>query len=247
MRPGVYSIMILSGACLLGGIALAGHEPAQETPAEERLASSLKIDPLFFFQQLVERYRGLNLYRDVVNVVHVTQREGEEPKRIETQIACEVADGKLRVQTPASQMRRSLGSMGMDLPLKQSQPMIETQQKYDLWLAPHMTLKFTDEPLKHLRSGVEEGFIATEAEAITIDNKRMVHVELRSDSVGGGGGLSQHATATVNLYVNSESMLIERIETEQRLPDGGSYSTTLEITPETVEGELPLGLIEPVV
>lgn len=197
-------------------------------------AAELRLDPVIFFQKLVNRYRGLHLYRDVVSVVQVTQREGAETSRIETKIACEVADGKLRVQTPASQARKGLG---LDVPLKQSQPMKDAQHQYDLWLAPHMTLKFTEEPLKQLRTGINEGFTATEAESVTIDNKKMVHVELRSGCTG--ESQNENCNATVNLYVNSDSMLIERIETEQRLPDGASYSTTLDITPEEVQGEMP--------
>ena len=46
-----------------------------------------------------------------------------------------------------------------------------------------------------------------------------------------GDGLSEDFTAKFDLYVDPESMLIQRIEGEQRLPDGADYSTTLDITP----------------
>ena len=241
------SLGSLSVALVCGvAIAVSPHAPAPNVSPDCPEASSttqpanngriiqqaeLKLDPAVFFQRLVNRYRGLHLYRDVVNVVQVTQREGHESSRVETQIACEVSNGTLKVQTPASQVREGLG---LGLPVKQSQGVKDAKQKYDLWMAPHMALKFTQEPLKHMRAGVDEGFTATEAESVTIDNKKMVHVELRS-----GDGLSEDSSAKFDLYVNSDSMLIERIEGEQRLPDGASYSTTLEITPGEVQAEAP--------
>jgi len=192
-----------------------------------------KIDPATFFQRIVERYHHLEAYKDTASVVQITQRQGEESSRVETQIACEISDGKLRVQTPASQTRKGLG---LDVPVKQSKPVQDAQQRYDLWLAPHMALKFTEEPLKDLRAGVDEGFTATQAEAVTIDNKQLVHVALRS-----GDGLSDDCSAKFDLYVNSDSMLIERIDGEQKLPDGVNYSTSLHITPQRVEGGTPSG------
>lgn len=192
-----------------------------------------KIDPVSFFQKLVDRYHHLDAYKDTASVVQLTQRQGEESSRVETQIACEISDGKLHVHTPESQARKGLG---LDVPVKKSKPVQDAQQRYDLWLAPHMALKFTEEPLKDLRAGVDEGFTATQAEAVMIDNKQLVHVALRS-----GDGLSDDCSAKFDLYVNSDSMLIERIDGEQKLPDGANYSTTLHITPERIDGqELPV-------
>lgn len=224
-------------------VAAATQSPTPDDKATDRLrpipqhvaslGAEVKIDPTVFFQKLVARYRGLSLYKDIINVVHITQREGHEPARVESRLTCEVADGSLNVKTPGSQTRNGLG---VTVPMKPSQPIADAKRKYDLWLAPHMALKFTENPLKEIRAGVEHEFTATEAEAVTIDNKRMVHVELRSGCTGDGA--SEDCAARVDLYVNSESMLIERIEAEQRMPDGANYSTTLQITPEQVEGEL---------
>ena len=198
----------------------------------------LGLDPVAFFEQLVARYRGLNLYRDTVELIQVTYREGVEASRVQTKLACEVSDGKLTVQTPASQMRSGLK---LDLPMKKSPAAKKVSEAQDLWLAPHMALKFEDEPLKKLRAGIDEGFTATDIESVTIDNKSMVHLELRS-----GDGASQNATARIDLYVNSDSMLIERIEGQQILPDGAEFSTTLHITPEQVEdADAPLSPAAP--
>jgi hypothetical protein len=189
------------------------------------------IDPAVFFDQLVRRYRSLHLYRDTARLVHVTKRVGEEDTRLETEIGCEIREGNLHVQTPASQARSALH---LDLPLQHSPAAEKIARDYDLWLAPHMALRFVDEPLKEFRAGVEEGFTPTEAEQVTIDDKPMVHVELRS-----GDGLSENSAAKFDLFINPETMLVERIDGEQRLPDGGSCTTTLHITPQEIEGGEP--------
>ena len=52
--------------------------------------------------------------------------------------------------------------------------------------------------------------------------------------------------ATFDLFVNSESMLIERIEGEQHLADGTNLVTTVRITPTQVDHEsLSVGEVEP--
>lgn len=222
-------------ACAPGAASSAHAVAAPARPGDAAASTaSPAIDPVEFFQRLVARYRGLYLYRDVATITHITRRDGRESNRVQTQITCEVADGKLTVTTPASQARKGLG---VDLPVRQSQPTAEAKRNYDLWLAPHMALKFTDEPLKKLRAGVDEEFTATEAESVTIDNKPMVHVELRSGCARDGA--SERCAAKVDLYVNPDSMLVERIDTQQQLPDGADYSTSMQITPEEVEGETP--------
>lgn len=196
-----------------------------ESPAEGDL------DPAVFFDRLVHHYRGLASYRDTVRLVHVTKRDGEESARLETEIGCEVRDGDLHVTTPTSQARDAL-SLG--LPVRNSPAAGQAKRGYDLWLAPHMALKFDDDPLKHFRAGVDEGFTATEAESVTIDNRKMVHLELRS-----GDGLSEDCAAKFDIFVNPETMLVECIAGEQRLPDGASSTTTLHITPQETEGGEP--------
>ena len=106
--------------------------------------------------------------------------------------------------------------------------------RYNLWLAPHMALRFTDDPLKEFRLGVKEGFTPTKAEHVTVEKKQWVRLELKS-----GDGLSEDYTARFDLFVNLQSMLIERIEGEQRLPDGAEYRTTLDITPILTEQSEP--------
>src|SRR5262249_7382746 len=93
------------------------------------------------------------------------------------------------------------------------------------WLAPHMIMRFSDQPLKDFRAGVDEGFTATAAKSITVDNRKLVQLALKS-----GDGLSESSAAKFDLFINPESMLIERIEGQQRLPDGANCKTTFKIT-----------------
>ncbi|UCD74216.1 MAG: hypothetical protein JSV91_10545 [Phycisphaerales bacterium] len=197
-------------------------QPAEQ-PTLGRVGEELP-DPLAFFQKLVERYRRLTTYRDTAQIVEITERQGQAPKRVEKRIACEIEDGELQVTTPAEQLLRRLGLV---LPMRQSPVMDKARKDYDRWLAPHMTMKFAAEPLQDFRPGVEQGFTATEVGPVTIDQKEMVHLQLKS-----GDGRKEKCDATFDLFVDPESMLIERIEGEQQLSDGASYQTTIEIDPE---------------
>lgn len=212
-------------------VALAGAGAAESVPPVNlapqptlgRIAEELP-DPLAFFQKLVDRYRRLTTYRDTAQIVEITQREGEAPKRVEKRIACEIDGGELQVTTPARQLLRRLGLM---LPIESTPKMDAARQQYDRWLAPHMTMKYAEEPLQDFRPGVEQGFTATEVGPVIIDRKDMVHLKLES-----GDGGAEECDATFDLFVDPDSMLIERIEGEQQLSDGADYQTTIDIDPE---------------
>lgn len=214
------------------------HQSALGSPPWNRLGSvniaEGRVDPLIFFDELVARYRALTAYSDQTHIVEVTRRydDGAEPQRAEKRVAADVSDGKLTVVTPGSQVRRSLG---LALPIPPTPEMEQAAQRYDLWLVPHLVLKFSENPLEELREGVSEGFTATEAAAVTIDERPMVHLELTS-----GDGLSGDYNARFDLYIDPESMLIERIEGRQRMPDGADFETTYHITPIKSEGGLPV-------
>ncbi|MCH8211820.1 MAG: hypothetical protein IIB99_10690 [Planctomycetes bacterium] len=223
-----HTIVVAHAVLLLGSAAASADQNTVGSISSPHITASQdagadRADARAFFQSLVDRYRRLVAYEDVADVVQITTRPGEEPQRVETRIAATIQDNKLRVETPGSQVRDGIG---LDVPLNTSPAMDAFVQKYNLWIAPHMALRFTDEPLQDFRLGVDEGFTPTKIETVTIDNNSMVHLQLTS-----GDGLSEDYTARFDLYVNPESMLIERIEGEQRLPDGADYRTTLDITP----------------
>ena len=214
-----------------------GINPAPWNPMSAAANAEGRLDPLIFFDELVERYRGLTAYTDLTHIIQVTRHYDEQTpsQRTETRVSCELAEGELNVVTPGLQLGLQLGrGLGLDLPIEPSEETKRSKRRYDLWLLPHMALKFAEKPLEELREGVPKGFTATEAEEITIDDRPMVHLELTS-----GDGLSGDYNARFDLYVDPESMLIERIEGRQRLPDGGDFETTYHITPTRSEGGQP--------
>ena len=75
------------------GAETAASLPQIVPPTLGRVAEELP-DPLAFFQKLVDRYRKLTTYRDTAQIVEITERQGEAPKRVEKQIACEIEDGE---------------------------------------------------------------------------------------------------------------------------------------------------------
>lgn len=181
------------------------------------------MDPLACFDDLVQRYRLLENYCDTTHLLQVTRRPGEEDQTFETQLTCEFHDDELNVETPAQQVREG---MGLNLPLRSTEAMRLMKRKYQLWLAPHLALRFVEDPLEQLREGVEDGFTPRVADYVMLDDRKMLHLTLKS-----GDGLSGMAQATFDFYVNPESLLIEHIHSVEHRPDGSDFITTLTITP----------------
>ncbi len=232
-------ITTLASALIVGGSAFADQAApgaTQNVVSDDKPQAVEQLDPDAFLAEVVERYQRLAQYEDIADVVQITTRTGEEPVRVETRIAAKIEDGELTVETPGSQVR---DGVGLDLPIKTSPAMDAFVMKYNLWLAPHMTLAFKDDPMKDFRLGVDEGFTPTIAKSVTIDNKKMVHLELKS-----GDGLSEDSTAKFDLYIDPDSLLVERIEGEQRLPDGADYYTSLDITPLKAL-DTPIAIVSP--
>ncbi len=215
---------------LVVGAAAGGAPPsaAQEGPSIRAERSDDPLDADAFFAALVERYRGLTAYRDTAEVVQVTRRDGEEPHRVETRIACVIEDGTLRVETPGSQVREA---MHLEVPVRMSPAMRTLQLRYNLWLAPHLMLRFTDKPLAKFRLGVEKGFKVIGAEPVVVRDRQLVHLTLQSAETDG----EAKAVGRFDLFVDPALMLMVRVEGRQRLPDGADYHTTLDITPEYAE------------
>ena len=233
-RRAVTAILAIAGASAAGVPAAraaestaSGAVPWAHCQSIDPVSGASAIDARCFFDLLVHRYQRLIAYEDIADLLQVTQRIGEEPRRVAIRIGCEITGDDLRVTTAPARLRRMLG---LDAGFKTSPALDEMALKYKIWLAPHMALRFEDEPQRNFRSGVSDGFTPTEATEVTIDDKAMVHLELKS-----GDGRRDDYQATFDLYVNPDSMLIERIEGQERLPGGATFQTTLDITPTRVE------------
>lgn len=228
MRNGMQAAVLTATFCALATGATAASPLGEPDDRLHILVSDVvtgetRIDPGAFFHDLVNRYRNIKTYADVADVVQVTRRDGAEPREVRTRVQSTIVDGRLRVRTPGSTWRRTLHTM----PFRTSPVHNRAADAYALWLAPHMSLKYAD-PKKHeFRAGVPEGFTATEAERVHVGDKPMVQIGLKS-----GDGTSGDCLATIELLVNPESMLVERIQGAQRMPDGATFETTLTIHPD---------------
>lgn len=188
----------------------------------------LTIDPREMFERLVTRYRDLSSYEDRVMIEQITARDGERAIREETQIACQFnEEGSLEVTTPTSQMGDRLGVRRL---LDADHPAgALLQLRYNLWLAPHLALRFLESPLEGFRHGIDEGFTPVKAERVTVEDVELVRLDLQS-----GDGLSEDFRARFELFINPATMLIHRVRGVQLLPDGANLVTDFVITPTEV-------------
>jgi len=219
--------LLLALALAWPAVAGDGADPPESRQAAgESQAVETLPDPQAFLARLIERYRRLELYEDTVSVVEQVERDGERPHRVETRLACRVEGDRLRVATPGT---RAAGDLDESIPA--SPAMSSLVRRYNLWQAPHLALRFLDEPLRDLRAGVSGGFEVATAELVTGGGP--THVRVRLESVESD---AEGERAVFTFLVDPESMLINRIEGRQRLPDGARYQTTMDIDVVRVDG-----------
>ena len=192
-----------------------GLEPASDA---RRLVARLdELDPIRFFKRLVDRYRAIEDYVEETEVEQITNDPATDdpPIRTRTRVRAEVRDSRLVVERPGllDDVGRSLTS---------SKPGATAE---DLWLLPHLRLRFSDSPLEEFRPSEAGGFRAAEADRVVVDDREMVRVELRA----GGEAESGPTDARFSLFVDPERMLVERVEGEEWLPGGLRQQTTLRI------------------
>jgi hypothetical protein len=204
------------------GSEAAGDRRALESASDARgLVARLddlgEVDPIRFFKRLVDRYRAIEDYVEETEVEQITDDPATDdpPIRTRTRVRAEVRDARLMVERPGllDDVGRSLTS---------SKPGATPQ---DLWLLPHLRLRFSDSPLEEFRPGEAGGFRAAEADRVVVDDREMVRVELRA----GGEAESGPTDARFSLFVDPERMLVERVEGEEWLPGGLRQQTTLRI------------------
>ncbi len=206
-------VAVIAVGGTLGGTAVADDGPRQ--------------DPRAFFDAVADRYRRLVTYEDKIDVVEIVTRDEGPPHRVETRLSCRIEDNRLHVDTSAGQVR----SGAVDAPVARSPGMESLVLRYNLWIAPHMVLRFKENPLAEFRLGVPLGFTPTRAEPVTVDDRELIYLELKAAGPPDNAGADVTPAARFELWVNPDSMLLERIRGRQTLPDGAAYETTLDITP----------------
>jgi hypothetical protein len=215
---------------VLGVTVVAGaSSPAESLAEAERTPERVEA----IFDTLVDRYRQLVDYEDTVAVVETVTRESQEPHRVETRLACRIENDRLRIDSPSAQVR---GRVGLGTPVARSTAMESLALRYDLWIAPHLALRFKKDPLAEFRLGVPQGFIVSGVEKVSWRDRPFLKIRLKAAAVQDADA-DAATTAQYDLWVNPDSMLIERVIGQQRLPDGADYRLTMDITPIRADGE----------
>ena len=187
-------------------------------------ASFLVEDPAEFFERLVDRYRDLRRCREDVRVEQVTvdPESDDPPLRSVVRVVAEVRDEGLTVRS-SDLLDEALELLGPADDVE-----VNGASESDLRLLPHLRLRFSPDPLEDLSAGGSEDLRPVELEPVTLDDRDLLRVELRS-------GESSISETTLSLFVDPRSMLVERIEGEQWLPGGLHHRTMIRVEDRDLE------------
>jgi len=185
---------------------------------EEIDSQEVSVEGEAFFQRLVDRYGRITHYIDRTRIEEVIEdaATGAPPIRTTTKLKVEFRDERLDVARPGL-LQEALDTV------------VEAQEDIsgqDLWLLPHMALRFTDDPLMEFRRGIDDGFEPTGVGMVGDEEQPLVRLELTSRAHDENGPL-----ARFELFVDPQRMLVERVIGEQQLADGLAYRVQLEIEP----------------
>jgi len=213
-----------------------------------------RLDPEVFFDQLVERYRRLDRYVDEVVVCWQTISDAtpEDVDEVRLTMDCTASDGALSVQTSGGTLWRRFG---INIPFRPMPGARRAAMESRYYLAPHMALMFSEDPREQLHADVDRPLVAHQVSEVMIDDRRLVQLDLAAGEATGATDNTatvddtREESSTVSLYINPESMLVERVDRHESFGDGRSQRTTLDITPtehEDVVGD-PVKPVEPTV
>ena len=209
---------VLQRGLLTGCLLLPAVLCLQEAHAiqEDVVLQEEPLDGRAFFEKLVKRYRNLVHYIEKTRIEEVYEDELADtpPINRSMQVMVEIRDDQLQVERP--------GLLDDAVKSVVGQPQEASEQ--DLWLLPHMALRFTDDPLLEFRKGIEEGFEPTELRVVSHEEREFLQLELQSHALN-----EDEPVARFELLVDPERMLIEKINGEQHLPNGLEYRTSLDI------------------
>ena len=193
------------------------------------------LDPQTMFDLVMRRYRDISMYEDRVIIEQITARDGRPAVREQTTVHCAIRKtGEIDIKTDAEFLEQDDSQeVAEDANDTEIEPTVEAtsalHMQYQLWLAPHMALRFHTSPLEKFRTGITEGFTPVAAERVTIEDQELLRLDLQS-----GDGLSGDFRAKFELFINPDTMLIRRVRGVQLLPDGANLLTDFHITPKRV-------------
>jgi hypothetical protein len=209
-------------AMLVTGGSLIAETPSTilETPvAESSPRDGSRTEALAFFQRLVERYRALHRYTEEAEVEQVTDDPATDapPIRTRSRVRAEVDDRQLTVES----------SSLVDAISDTLRPSENGATDAELWMLPHLRLKFDEKPMESFRPAARTAFRASEIDRVRVDDRELVRVELLSGETGA-------PDAKFSLYVDPDRMLVERVEGDEWLPGGLRHRTTVRIDAQEV-------------
>jgi hypothetical protein len=234
---------VVASTCALLLVSSAMPAMAQDGSLER----PRPLDPAELFRSLVDRYRGLAVYEDSVRLEHRTI-DGERPSHdgaVEVNAArlmdCLVNGSTLAIRS--SDLRATAADCDASDQSLAGRLRLERQ----LWMLPHLSLRFSENPLKSMQGSGGE-LVPVAVEPVTIGAKELLRLHFVSSAPAEGAPSDGRAAptgpastpnvsalpreATMDLFVNPRSMLVERVEHSRDIADGVRYEATLEITPE---------------
>lgn len=219
-------------AAIAAGATLSSAAVAHDVPVtpldrpRSALRKSIPPDAWTFFQQLVDRYRSLHRYSEEAEVEQVTEDPATDapPIRSRSRVRAEVDEGRLSVDS-SSLAERVVETVAPD----GEEAMLES----DLWMLPHLRLRFDDQPLESFRPGARQPFRPAEVDRVRVEDRELVRVDLLSGETGA-------PDARFSLFVDPERMLVERVEGDEWLPGGLRHRTTVTIESHEVHETRPI-------
>ena len=217
----------LMAAMLVTGGSLVADTPnvVVELPGGESLIrDGSRTEALVFFQRLVDRYRALHRYTEEAEVEQVTDDPATDapPIRTRAKVRAEVDDRELTVES----------SSLLDAVSDTLRPSEDGATDAELWMLPHLRLKFEEKPMESFRPATRTPLRASEIDRVRVDDRELVRVELLSGETGA-------PDAKFSLYVDPDRMLVERVEGDEWLPGGLRHRTTVRIDAQEVHESRP--------
>jgi len=233
-------------AVLLVGVVATGTSFAGSPPIEPATSPHPPSpEATRFFEQLVDRYRAIIRYADTFRFEQVIgSADGDQRSTTRTKVAARsrVEGCRMEVETDTDRIWGLLAGDGSPDPKpagagdEVDRARGALRRERDLALAPHLSLRFLETPLREFQSDDDEAFRATGIASVRHEDRDMVRIELRS-----GGASPGSASSVIGITVDPDSMLIRKVDGEEQWSDGRSRSTTLSIEPEdaAVTPEVP--------
>ncbi len=200
--------------CLMLPTAGAVAKPPTVVPPDRAIATAgpgtpepdavPRIDAASVLDILQRRYGSLRAHHERGQLIERIDVGDRVENRTETTVECVIREGRFAVTTTARRLRAMLGRV---LPVRSGPGVTEASRDLDQWIAPHAVLD------REARTDLGPAA----ASRVRIDDRDFIRLDLE----GGGDRLE--------LFVNPETVLVERASGVRPLPGGGSWRGQLDV------------------